>query len=346
MLLHRASTVAVLVLFPFLVLSVSVPSAAAQDAWVYQGGAPGVRVTAAGLPIEGAASAGAAIDIDPAAPLEVSISISPPAGETWEVRAVSVGLLVNGPGSEPPEILVRRSETESSLPPGWTVVINRTVELSALKRVGAGTFLMEAKVLDAAEAPLYAQTFYVHVPASVGTLLTAQGAALTAMSVATGYGLWQLAKDVKELRDAWDRHRKRKELARLDAIGRAEHTLEELASKAGTKLASAVELHRALQAKEKGLGPVRWSATGLGLGGVTLAWLQFLGYVALDAGTLLLTALEAGAIFLTLALLANTLIRRAKAKTEARGSARSIVPEGPRHEPAPLEAAPASDNRD
>ena len=305
--------------WPLALLAVvlAVPSAAAQDPWIYFGGEPGVRITAAQIAIEGAASPATAIVVDPALPIDLSISISPPANRTWDIRSFSVGLLVNGPGSAPPEALLRRSETNSSLPPGWTVVMNRSIELGALQRAGAGTFLMQAEILDANGSQLYAQSFYVRVPVGPAQLLTVQGATITAVSVATGYGFWQVAKDAKELRDAWERHRKKQQLAKLDVYGRAEHAIEAVVEKGGKPLASAVDLHRTIQSSEKGLSPIRWTATGLGLGGVLIAWLQFLGYIAFDAIGMVVTALEGAAIFLTLALLANALLKRAKAKAAA-----------------------------
>lgn len=300
-----------------LLLVLAVPTALAQDPWVYYGGEPGVRITAADIAIEGAATPATAIVVDPAQPINLSISISPPENTTWDIRSFSVGLLVNGPDSEPPEALLRRSETDSSLPPGWTVVINRSIELGALQRAGAGTFLMQAEIEDANGSLLYAQSFYVRVPVGPAQLLTVQGATITAVSVATGYGFWQVAKDAKELRDAWERHRKKQKLAKLDVYGQAEHAIEAVVEKGGKPLASAVDLHRAVQASEKKLSPIRWTATGLGLGGVLIAWLQFLGHIAFDAIGMVVTALEGAAIFLTLALLANALLKRAKAKAAA-----------------------------
>lgn len=331
--------------WPLVLLALALaPSAAASGhVWFYPGGEPGVDVTIEARSIASATSPGEAIEVDPAAPVNLSISISPPPNVTWRVAAVSVGLLVGGADSEPPSALTRRSAAEATLPPGYTVVVNKSVELASLKRVGAGTFLMQAEVLDENETQLYAQTFFVRVPGGVAELLTVQGAALTTVSVATGYGFWQLFKDGKEFRDAYARHRKKAEIAKLDVIGRAEETAEHLVEKGGRPLASAVSLHRAAQASERKLGPVRWTATGLGLGGVGIAWAQFFGYVAFDYVGLVVTALEVGAVFLTLALVANALVARARAKhataqAEAQAKAeaeadatRTLIPEaGPR----------------
>ena len=316
------------------------PTAVAQDPWVYQGGTPGIVVTAAGTPIIDAATPGSAIRIDPDVPLEIAITLAPPGNTTWEVRAISVGLIVGGPGSPPPDALMRRVETNSSIPPGWTVVVNRTIDLSALKKVGAGTFLMQAEVRDDHDLPLYSQTFYVHVPATAASILTVQGATITVVSVATGYGFWQVAKDGKELRDAWERHRKKKQIAKLDVYGQAEHAVENVISKGGAPLAGAVSFHRDIQESEKKLGIIRWSATGLGLGGVLIAWLQFLGYIAFSVVGLVTTALEGAAIFLTLALVANALLKRAWKKAEAPEPAtRTLIPEDVGAQPAAAEVA-------
>ena len=304
------------------------PSALAQgaDTWSYEGGEPGVRASIGGTDLAAASAPEAAIVVDPSTPVALSISIAPPPGETWRVRAIRVGMLVNGHGSAPPEALTRTTVANSTLPSGYTVVVNRSLELDSLKRVGAGTFLMSAEVRDAEDAALYAQGFYVRIPASLGTILTVQGAALTAVSVATGYGLWTLGKDAKELRDAWARHRRRKEGTKLDVIGRTEHLAEDLVARTGKPAADVVDLHRAAQDAERSLGPVRWAATGLGLGGVFLAWGQFLGYVALDVTGLLVTAMEVCAAFLTVALVANALLRRSRAKREAERTV-TLVPE-------------------
>ena len=280
-----------------LLLALAMPSATAQAPWVYQGGEPGiVRIDVAGIDVTSATGPSSAIRVDPSDPVDLTITISPPENTTWQVRSVTVGLLVNGPGSTPPDALMRNNPAFADLPPGFTVVLNRTIELGALKRAGAGTFLMQAEVLDAEGAQLYSQSFYVRVAPGPAALLTVQGATITAVSVATGYGFWQIAKDTKELRDAWDRHRKKKARAKLDVIGAAEHAVEEVGVKVGHGVDKMVALHRDVQGSEKQLGLVRWSATGLGLGGVTMAWLQFLGYLAFDAAGFLITALEGAAI--------------------------------------------------
>lgn len=301
--------------------------ASAQEPWVYEGGEPGrVSVTLGGIDIGGAKETGSAVRVDPSESVDLSISISSPADTTWEIRTVTVGLLVSGPGSTPPEALMRENAADVSLPPGFTVVLNRTVELGALQRAGAGTFLMQAQVIDAQGARLFTEEFYIQVPASVGALLTVQGAAITAVSLATGYGLWQVVKDAKEFRDAWDRHRKKIERAKLDVIGAAEHVAEEAVARVGHGLEKAVAFHRDVQDGEKQLGPLRWSATGLGLGGVAVAWLQFLGYLAFDGTRFVVFAVEGAAIFLTLALVANALLRRFGRRAQTAQKRRTLIP--------------------
>lgn len=344
----RGGPVAIL-LFATLASLLAAPPAAAQSSqvWFYQGGEPGVVVTLENTSLAAASSADQAIVIDPSAPLTMSISIAPPEGETWEVRAVTVGMLLRGPGTEPPAALVRRSNATATLPPGFTVVLNRSIDLGPVSKLGAGTFLMQAEVLDENDEQLYVQTFYVKVPATAASILTVQGATVTVITAATGYGLWSLAKDGKELRDAWARHRKRAEMAKLDVIGKTEHVVEDVVAKGGKPLAGAVALHRAAQERERGLGPVRWAATGLGLGGVVMAWLQFLGYLAFDATSMIITAVEVCAAFLTLALIVNALVNMRKQKVEAAAAAaaaeqgptvRVEVQEG--STAAPLDAAP------
>lgn len=324
-----------MLLLATLALVQGLPAAAAQsdDFWFYEGGEPGVFVRIEDASVADASAPGDAIVIDPAKPLRLSISIAPPPGETWNVRSVSVGMLVRGPGTPPPDALVQRSDTNATLPPGFTVVVNRTVDLGPVAKLGAGTFLMQTEIRNEHDERLFVQTFYVRVPVTAASILTVQGATVTAITAATGYGLWSIAKDVKELRDAWARHRRRQEMAKLDVIGKTEHALEEVVAKGGKPLAGIVSLHRAAGERERGLGPVRWAATGLGLGGVAMAWLQFLGYLALDATSLLVTAAEACAAFLTIALVTNALLKRRaspKARPEPEPIVRVPVQEGSR----------------
>ena len=287
---------------------------------VHQGGEPGtVRVTINGVDVDDAASVADALAVDPRAAANVSISMTPPEGVTWEVRAIHVGLLVSGPGSEPPSALSRAMPARTTLPPGFTVVVNRTLDLSSLKDLGAGVFLMQARVEDASGTELYARTFYVHVTGN--PFLTVAGAAVTAMSVATGYGLWRLVSDLREFHETWRRHR-RERAARLD----------EGKGIVGTAKATLADRDR-LERRQA----IRWTATGLGLGAVGLSWAQFLGYVAFDAMSLVLTTLEAGALTLGVALLLIAL-RRRMVRAGQKERVRTLVPTGP--EPAPAREAP------
>lgn len=288
---------------------------------VLQGGEPGtVRVSINGVDLSDAASVAEALDLDPGAPANVSISMAAPENVTWEVRAIRVGLLVSGPGSEPPAALSRVMGANTTLPPGFTVIVNRTLDLSSLKNLGAGVFLMEFKVQDDAGADLYSQSFYLHVTGN--PLFTVAGATVTALSVATGYGMWRLLTDLRELWETWRRHRR--ERAAKAAGGEARGLLS--VAKATLKDREKLERRQA----------IRWTATGLGLGAVGLSWAQFLGYVAFDYTSTVITALEAGALFLGVALLAIALRRRWVA-AQKEEPVRTLIPTGPE----PAAAAPA-----
>lgn len=283
---------------------------------VLQGGDPGtVRVSINGVDLSDAGSVAAALDLDPGAPANVSISMSAPENVTWEVRAIRVGLLVSGPGSEPPTALTRVMGANTTLPPGFTVIVNRTLDLSTLKNLGAGVFLMEFKVQDDVGADLYSQSFYLHVTGN--PLLTVAGATVTAVSVATGYGVWRLVTDLREFWETYRRHRQEKAHRAAHAEGRS-------------ILAAARETLKDRERLERRQA-IRWSATGLGLGAVALSWAQFLGYVAFDYTSTLITALEMAALFLGVALLLIALRRRWVA-WQKEEPVRTLVPTGP--EPA------------
>jgi hypothetical protein len=302
---------------------------------IVQGGEPGIRVTIDGTDVESAAEPGGAVAFDPSREANVSLSLAPPPGTTWEIRSFEVGLLLSGPGGTPPDALRRVSETNTSIPPGFTVYINRTVDLHAFKSIGAGLFLMEVAVRDASGGTLYAKSFYVHVKGN--PFLTATGAAVTVASVATGYGLWQILRDLKELHKARQRH-KRQEAERASRLG----TLTKLAG-AGLDLSAGFEgaLSAAQDADKRAnrlekRRPVAWAATGLGLGGVGVSWAQFLGYVPLNVGNMLAWTFGVGALFLTVSLLAVAMYRRLTRRPEP---IRTLTPEGPEPRPAPRENA-------
>lgn len=287
---------------------------------ILRGGDPGtVRVSINGMDLTEAQSVAAALDLDPGAPANVSIQMTPPDNVTWEVRAIRVGLLVSGPGSEAPAALTRVMGANTTLPPGFTVIVNRTLDLSSLKNLGAGVFLMEFKVQDAAGTDLYSQSFYLHVTGN--PLLTVAGVTVTAVSVATGYGLWRLFSDLRELWETYRRHRAERQGKPHATAGRG------IVSAARATLRERERLERRQV--------VRWSATGLGLGAVALSWLQFLGYAAFDLTSTLVTALETAAFFLGGALLLVALRRRWVA-WQKEAPVRTIIPSGPE----PAAAAP------
>ena len=289
---------------------------------VYPGGDPGtVKVVINGVHITDAGSVATALDLDPGAPASVSIAMTPPENVTWEVRAIRVGLLVSGPGSQAPDALSRVMGADTTLPPGYTVVVNRTLDLGSLKSLGAGVFLMDVRVQDGRGGDLYAQSFYLHVTGN--PFFTVAGATVTALSVATGYGLWRLASDVRELYETWRRHRRERAAkargGKPNLLRQAKETLRER---------DRLERRQA----------IRWVATGLGLGAVGLSWAQFLGYAAFDYTHTLITALEVGAVFLGVALLLIALRRRLV--QGGRETVRTLVPTGPEPAPAAAQAPP------
>ncbi|GEM_PF-2844519 len=295
------------------------------------GGEPGIRVTIDGVDVASASDPRGAIAFDPSKEANVSLAVAPPPNATWEIRSFEVGLVVSGPGGSPPPALTRVSETNTSIPPGFTVFINRTVDLHAFKSIGAGLFLMDVAVRDPQGAALYSQHFYVHVEGN--PLLTASGAVVTVASVATGYGLWQILRDLKEFWKARERHKKEEE-ERASRLGQ----LAKLAG-AGLDVTSGVAgVMSAAQDADKRAGriekrrPVAWTATGLGLGGVGVSWAQFLGLVPLDVGNLLAWALGLAAVFLTASLLAAAMAKRLRARREP---VRSLVPDGPAPQESP-----------
>ena len=304
------------VLLAAVVVLLAPTSAAASDLWLHEGGTPGVAIIVDGRPVASAQDPASAIRVDPGADARLSLALSPSDGTTWDVRSIEVGLLVRGPDSPPPEAFARTSGAVATVPPGWTAVVNRTLPLASLERVGSGAFLMEAEVFDASGASLDRQTFYVRIDAGLAGLLTVQGAVMVALSAAAGYGLWQVLRDLKEIRDAWKRHHER---AREDVLDKAEHVVEDVATKAGRPLAAAVDVKHAAGDLERKVGPVKWTMTGLGLGGVALCWAQYLGLVAFDVADLLLLAVQVGAAFLVLALVATAIMRRARASGVPQG---------------------------
>jgi hypothetical protein len=280
------------------------------------GGAPGIHASLDGTDLAAAARPGGAFAIDPDVPVNLSLSLAPPPNVTWEVRAIRVAVVVNGPGTSAPAALTRDQGFHAMLPPGFTVYANRSLALTELKHVGTGLFLMRVTVEDAAGAKLYEQEFYVKVEGNV--LLTASGAVVTVASVATGYGLWRIVMDLREAYKARQRHKKKEHAESRFAKGTAMAAtamglaggLEGLVDVAGD-----VDPHADRLAKR---GPFAWSATGLGLGGVTLSWLQFLGYVPFNVASTLIVACGLAATFLTVCLLVVAMTKRARKRLASR----------------------------
>jgi hypothetical protein len=328
------------ILLAFALALAAVPLAAAQPAGgegveFVTGGAPGVTVLVDGADVAGAQSAGDALRLDPSSEANISIALSPPPGVTWDIRGFSIGLVLGSVPGRDPTTVGKDLGTNTSIPPGFTVFVNRSVDLSPFKPIGAGLFLMQVTGHDAEGGSIFAQTFYVHV---VGNpILTVAGATVTVASVATGYGLWQIVQDLREIYEARQRHKKHEKEAK------ARSAAVNILSLAGgldgvVNAAGNVDEHASRLQKR---GAIKWTATGFGLGAVTLTWLQFLGYVPFDIGRTLVTAFTAGAVFLTVSLLTISLVKRAQRKREAAaaaaeaGATRTLTPEGPPAAEAP-----------
>lgn len=289
------------------------------------GGEPGIHVLLEGRDVAEASTPHDAFTIDPSVPVNVSFSFAPPPNTTWQLTEIRLGVVVSG--DEPAEKLTQRQAFDATLPPGSTVYVNRTIDLGKLKSVGTGLFRMRVDVAEADNGTLYAATFFVHVKGNV--LLTATGAVVTAASVATGYGLWRIVQDLRELVEARERHKKKEAAskaaakAQLVAVQAVSLTggIEGIINAAGNADSETGKLQKRAW--------IRWTATGLGLGGVTISWAQFLGYVPVDLGATLITTAGAGAAFLTAVLLTVALrnrFARKRREREAREATRTIVP--------------------
>lgn len=296
---------------PVAAQSADVPAGEAAEHF-FLGGEPGViTLELDGADLRDARDVRSAVRLDPAAPSRITMTLAPPENTTWAIRTFRIVALVGAVGGP----IERTEHANVTIPPGYTVVMNRTIDLAAVERVGGGVFRLRAIVEDADGAALYDETFHVRIDA--GGVFTAQGAAITVLTVASGYGLWRVLSDLKEFRDAWDRHRKRLARAKLDVIGAVEDGLVDAVAKRGKPLAAAASVHRDIDHVEKRFGPVRWTATGLGIGAVGLSWLQYLGYAVFDLADTLAAALETAALFLGAALLAGVLTRRWRARAAA-----------------------------
>lgn len=309
-----------------------VASAQADGVSYVEGGEPGITILLEGVDLREARSADSPLEVDPSGALDLSIALAPPQGVTWEIRETRVAVLLHGPDAEPPEALVRRSPTEASIPSGFTVFVNRSFELEALQPLGTGLFLMRVEVADAEGAALYAQDLYVHVLGNV--FLTVAGATAVVASAATGYGLWQIVKDLKEFYKARQRHRKaqrERKAARLATLG---ITASDSDLEAALDVAGDVDRTAATLSRRR---PLAWAATGLGLGGVAVSWMQFLGRVPVDLGETLMAASAMAAAFLTGCLLLVSLQERLKERVAAGRVRRIPVRDADRAVEAPIE---------
>ncbi|MHB8605626.1 MAG: hypothetical protein ACYDCK_10270 [Thermoplasmatota archaeon] len=278
------------------------------------GGAPGVHFFLNGADGAGAQSLRSAIAVDPSAPLRLSVSIAPPANTTWDVRSLRMTVLVAGPDRAG---IVDERVTNATAPPGDTIYLNETIDLARARSLGTGTFLVRTSVVATDGRDLASQTFYVHL---VGNVLASVGGAVVALAtVAAGYGLLQLLRDLKEIHEARERHKREEEAATESRLAKGLEaaktalTLTEgatgLVAAAGDRDAGAARLSRST--------PVKWTLTGLGLGGVAVSWAQFLGYLPVDVSQTLLTMAALGAVFLVIGLVALATVQRARSKRRA-----------------------------
>jgi len=277
------------------------PLAAAQD--VLPGGEPGITVTLDGHDLASAAEPSAAFALDPSQDATISVRLAPPPGTTWDLKSIRVGLVAAG--SSAPALLSREAPANTTIPPGFTVFVNRTVALSGLKPLGVGLFQLEARVEDASGTALSTQTFYVRVEGN--PFLTVGGVVAAIATVATGYGLWRLIRDAKEIKDARDRHRAKE--AESGKLARAAATGLDITNGVAGVLSVIVERDANAAALQK-RAPVKWAFTGLGLGGVGLSWAQFLGFVPFDLADTAIWAVGAALVFLLAALLALAWAKR------------------------------------
>lgn len=303
---------------------------------VLLGGEPNtVRILLNDVDVASADGVANALRLDPSQPVRISLVLTPPEDRTWEIAGFRIGILAAGPDRAP--TYERMVEGRSVIPPGFTVILNRTVDLTGVEALGAGVFLMQASIVDANGTALHAQPFYLHVEGN--PLLTITGAVATVATVGTAYGLWRLFGDLRELHGAYKRHRREKAEAAA-----AEAAREALARdpRARVAVAAVTTVKTTLRERERleRRPYLRWVLTGLGLGAVGLSWAQFLGYASFDLTATLVTALEVGAGFLGAALLVMALRRRFAPRPVI--NTRTLIPEGPAPAPAAEPAAVAA----
>jgi hypothetical protein len=296
-----------LVLFALALLA---PAIVAQGQPAAGGGA--VVVTLNGVDVRSAALTRDALGLDAGQPAALSVQLTAPPDATWEVRVVRVTLVAGSLGGASFPGLSRDLDVDSTVAPGETLVVNRTADLSALRPVGAGVFRAEVRVLDASGAELFQAPFFVRIAGN--PLLTLAGATVAVLTAASGYGLWRLLRDVRELNEARKRHRRQEEAARdasragrlTEALGAGIDLTGGLEGVVGIVGGADAEAARLARGK-----PVAWTLTGLGVGGVAVSWSQALGLFPFDVADLLLAMAGGGVVLLTISLVVFGRARRA-----------------------------------
>ncbi|MEA3199154.1 MAG: hypothetical protein QOE90_582 [Thermoplasmata archaeon] len=277
------------------------PSAFAQETG-------SVVVTLDGHDVRDADAVSRALALDVGAPAALRVTITAPADRAWDVAAVRVILLA---GAGVPA-WSRDLDVGTTIAPGNATVIARDVDLSPLRAVGAGVYRLEARVLDADGGELARTPFFVRVEGN--PLLTAAGAVAVALTGVSAYGIWQLLRDLRELNEARKRHSRREveegRVARVSGVA-----LDLTGGVSG--VLGALEGHDAEAERLERKAPVKWSLTGLGVGGVLMSWAQALGLVAMDVASLLLALAGGAALLLVVGLLVAAWSRRLRRPAEA-----------------------------
>lgn len=336
----RAALPSAVLAAPILLLLALPAPAGAQETLdeshaVLQGGEPNtVRVLLNDVDVSGADGVARALRLDTSQPVRISLVLTPPENQTWEIAGFRLGILAAGPDRAP--TYERTVESRNVIPPGFTVVLNRTADLASVDALGAGVFLMQASIVEADGSTLYAQPFYLRVEGN--PFFTVAGAVVTVASVGTAYGLWRLFGDLREMHGAYKRHRREKAEAAAAAAEAGRDALARPAVKAVKTVRATLDERGRLERRPY----LRWVLTGVGLGAVCLSWAQFLGYAAFDLVATLITALEVGGLFLGALLLVLALRRRFAPRPVPEVPTRTLIPEGP-PSPTPPPDAPAAE---
>ena len=263
-----------------------------------------------------------AMRLDLSKPGDLTVQLTAPPDRSWDVRAARVVVVAGSVGPASVPAYSRDIPLDASLAPGETTTLQREVDLSALKVVGSGVFRVEVHIVDAGGDAVYGQPFFVRIAGN--PFFTVAGATATVLTAASGYGIWKLLRDVRELNEA------RKRMRRDAAQRRDEHQARTLAARAisaGVGLTGGVEGVVAVvgkldpkAARIANRRPIGWLFTGLGVGGVALSWAQALGYFPFDLGDLLVGAAAGGAVFLTVGILVAAHFRHGDAGSGRRRS--------------------------